>query len=87
MGKWQIDKSIINDNKKQLAQKCKAYFLFFEAFLIGHCMLKKKFLDVFVLGNLQHASSYHSKKNLSIFRQITWTAQMLKFLLLSIKEY
>jgi len=37
MHKWQIDKSIINDNKKLLAQKYKAYFLFFEAFLAVHC--------------------------------------------------
>jgi len=41
----------------------------------------------FVPGNLQHASSYNSKKNLSVFTQITWTVQILKFLLLGIKEY
>lgn len=66
MYKRQIDKSIIDDNKNQLPQKFKAYFLFFKASLIGHCKFKrkkKKLLDVFVLGNLQHANIVNIQTN------------------------
>lgn len=53
MLKWQIDKSIVNDNKKQLTSEVHG-LIFIPSFATVN-EKKKKSSDVFAFGKLQHA--------------------------------